>query len=642
MRKFTIILLLVLMVTGPAFGKIKPQSCWRKSLGGNFSLPYAGTSTMRDAVPSGVWVWRAGDIWYDITGDDLYIYDSGGSWAIHAAGGGTTLDGAYDYGSAANGAKINASDGTVEIEVADNSGNSALLLDQNDATQNSVGLSVTNAGTGNGIDLQAAQAGNDIQGTDDTWAITTAGTFDGELFSGVTNSNFMNFAGNNEVEFGDNSEDISLNFATGDTLTFTSDTDVVNVAWGTLDAHTFDGATASTITQTGTGAADDLTISQAASGVDASLILQSSGTGTDALSLISSVADIDLTSADNIDINAADNIELDTDGGTIDMTSAGGDISLDATDKSVNIDGGEAAANAVVIDASNAGGGIDMDCGTAGFNLTVTAGDLTLTNTTAKDIILDAQAGRVLITGTESDADAIALVADGAAGEISLSAGTGDIDIDSTDDVTINAADDITIDTVDGGVSLVADGPANGDITLDSEDDLILTSTGKVTITNTEAVTISGNADIDGVLTTDGVNMSVIVPPDGAAYDVLAANTGIPHMIIGQTADITMDLPTEAAGLYFKFVYVGGAEDAQDWIIDSENNTNFFIGGLATVDDDDGDCVIIYSDGSDDSIIKIDTPNAGTVVEIWCDGTNWYLSGTVYSGTDTAVAFSNL
>ena len=49
----------------------------------------------------------------------------------------------------------------------------------------------------------------------------------------------------------------------------------------------------------------------------------------------------------------------------------------------------------------------------------------------------------------------------------------------------------------------------------------------------------------------------------------------------------------------------------------------------------------MYPDGDSNSIVNVLTPNAGTVIEMLCDGTNWILNGTVWSGTDTSVTFAD-
>ena len=116
-----------------------------------------------------------GMMYYDSAANALKVSTDGSTFTtLEAGGAGTTLDGAYDFGGAGAGAKIVADTVTVEIEVTDNSNNTALLLDNNEATNNNEALVITNAGTGNSIDIEGT-SGNDIEGTGDTWAVTTAG-----------------------------------------------------------------------------------------------------------------------------------------------------------------------------------------------------------------------------------------------------------------------------------------------------------------------------------------------------------------------------------------------------------------------------------------------------------------------------------
>ena len=48
-----------------------------------------------------------------------------------------------------------------------------------------------------------------------------------------------------------------------------------------------------------------------------------------------------------------------------------------------------------------------------------------------------------------------------------------------------------------------------------------------------------------------------------------------------------------------------------------------------------------FSDNGSNSIVNILTPNVGTWVEVYCDGTNWFLTGCVNSATNTAVTFAD-
>lgn len=415
------------------------------------------------------------------------------------------------------------------------------------------------------------------------------------------------------------------------------------------------------------------------------------GTSTGAITIGSSTSGawaIDGTSTGTI--NADDSIGITVSAGTIDIDSTGGDLGLDATNKSILIDAGEAAADAITITATGTAGGIDI----------TSLGDIDITTTGAagEDITLDNQGGSIHLISTEAvddgfnldttggvdiDAttsislksaeatgDAIEIVTSNAAGGIDITSGTGDVVITSTDDIQLTnatAAGDMIQLLNTAGTSVTEDSAAiqltatAGGIQIQSDgdlDDAVVIradggTTAEITVHNDqgtatdsiELLSDAGGITLNAakpVVITNAFEPDIVIVPDGAAYDVLANNSGQIHIIQGQTADITLDLPTEADGLHYKFVYVGGAEDAQDWIIDTENNTNFFYGGLMTIDDDDHSTLVVFSDESDDSIITVLTPSAGTFVEMWCDGTNWYVTGIVISGTDTAVTFTNL
>jgi hypothetical protein len=153
------------------------------------------------------------------------------------------------------------------------------------------------------------------------------------------------------------------------------------------------------------------------------------------------------------------------------------------------------------------------------------------------------------------------------------------------------------------------------------------------------------NAGVDGLTATaveinnkcDGAK-TYVSTGSTAAYDILAANTGNLHTLTAIGANQTIDLPTEADGLNYKIVYFGGAEEGQNFIIDSEANGNFFIGGVVH-QDLDGDVVgTVYSNGSTNSILTLITPGAGTEINLLCDGTNWYIWGNVVSATAPTMA----
>ena len=130
---------------------------------------------------------------------------------------------------------------------------------------------------------------------------------------------------------------------------------------------------------------------------------------------------------------------------------------------------------------------------------------------------------------------------------------------------------------------------------------------------------------------------------DAATYSVLAADSGKIHIMPNFTASCTLTLPTASAGLEYTFIGKAVAADAQDWIIKSPSATNYFIGGVSFADTDAGAGADeihagVWSNGSSNDFLTVVTPGAGTRIHVICDGTNWIVSGNVFSATVPAFA----
>jgi hypothetical protein len=138
------------------------------------------------------------------------------------------------------------------------------------------------------------------------------------------------------------------------------------------------------------------------------------------------------------------------------------------------------------------------------------------------------------------------------------------------------------------------------------------------------------------------LRFSPIAIPDAATYTVKEYNSGLLHVFPNLTADTVVTLPSPKKGLKYEFWYGGAAADAQDWLLDTGSNTYFFKGGVVHIDsnaDAAGDEVVpVYADGNSNSKMTVLTPDAGTTVTIICDGTNWYVNGSVVSATAPSFA----
>jgi len=499
-----------------------------------------------------------GQFWFDTAANTMKFTNNAGSATSLAAAAGNSLDQSYDAGIA-----ITVDAGAVALTATDAANNVALAIAQSD-TGTTKAVTITNAGTGNGLDFQAAQAGLDAEGTDDTWNISTIGTFNGEIVTGKTNGQAIVFDTNAEIQFGDAGEDVAMVF-TANTVTWATDTSVAQMAFGVVDNLTgiaditFDNTATSAISKTSTGGAEDLTIEQAGD-VDSSIFILSSGTGADAIVLNSTAGGVDILSGGaslDIDIDASaasvnidsgeaaadDAIVIVTTGAgsgiqitslaDIDITTTGAateDITIDNNGGSINIVADEAQANSIVIDAENAGGGMDIDAGTASIDIDCTGGDITLDNDGAgKDITLTSDAGRVQLKGEEAADNAITLVS-----------AAGGIDMDSALSTVITSSeatgDAIVINTSDaaGGIDITS---GTGDLALVSTDDITLTvataATDAIVFTNTAGTNITEDSmAIEVRATAGGINIQSDASLDG--------DTVVLRVDGGATADILL------------------------------------------------------------------------------------------------------
>ncbi len=547
--------------------------------------PHLLQQYLRDTVGAGTFVFTPiaapanndiieGKMYYDISSKAWFGSTNGTTWTQFEIGSSTvSLDAAYN-----NGITITVDAGAVVMTASNAADNVVLTLAQSD-TGTTKAFTITNAGTGNTLDIQGQSSSNDIEGTDDSWGVSSAGIFDGEGLTGVTNSQGILFDEDNEIQFGDNSEDVAMVFS-ANTLTWATDTGVDSFAFGVVDdlegvgTIVFDAA-ASTITLTADAGTEDLTISQAGA-VDASLILSSAGTSTtDALIVNTDTGSIKINSADNLDIDAADNITIDTAGGSLIATTIGGDITLDASDSSVIIRGTEEAADAIVIDADGTAGGITVDYGTGNMVITGTGAsadftldadlisidgtgvsNITCTNGANEDFTISTAGAAdhsLILTATGTASDGFQIT--NSAGGIDFSSATT-MDIDSTGAFTLNQAGDtltIQLDSDGAGddLSLIVDGDDDASIVLNCDgtaanaididtsaggididiagaaagEDFAVTTNSSITLVASEAVADQFKVDATGAVAGNAINLEttnggILLNADGANGDI--------------------------------------------------------------------------------------------------------------------------
>ena len=133
---------------------------------------------------------------------------------------------------------------------------------------------------------------------------------------------------------------------------------------------------------------------------------------------------------------------------------------------------------------------------------------------------------------------------------------------------------------------------------------------------------------------TGGTRTAAVVVGN-ADQTILAADSGKIHLVANVSADRTFTLPTAAAGLYYEFWSTVVAADDFDWLIVTGSDTNFYLGGLIhhDVGQADGIPILAAPNGTDDATLQVILPTAGCLIKMYCDGTNWFLNGVVFSVT---------
>ena len=117
-----------------------------------------------------------------------------------------------------------------------------------------------------------------------------------------------------------------------------------------------------------------------------------------------------------------------------------------------------------------------------------------------------------------------------------------------------------------------------------------------------------------------------------------ATHSGRTLVVPALGANRTITLPAPVAGSHFKFIYGGAAEEAENLIIITPGNTNFFLGCVAHLDSN-ADNVSIYSDGNSNSKLTLTDFGCFEINILAKDSTNYYIWG--YQEGADAPAFAD-
>ena len=124
---------------------------------------------------------------------------------------------------------------------------------------------------------------------------------------------------------------------------------------------------------------------------------------------------------------------------------------------------------------------------------------------------------------------------------------------------------------------------------------------------------------------------------DGNVTLTNATHSGRVLLVPDGGQDNTYTLPAPIAGSMFRFVYAGGAADATDALIITPGNTNFYIGQVVHLDTN-ADNLTVFSNGSSNSSVQLNVPQAFDITIMGLNTTNYQIFGTVTSTTVPAFA----
>ena len=147
-----------------------------------------------------------------------------------------------------------------------------------------------------------------------------------------------------------------------------------------------------------------------------------------------------------------------------------------------------------------------------------------------------------------------------------------------------------------------------------------------------------------GAITTEfsldgsGLQVTPVTFSDADTTLTATANAGRVNVVPAITGNRTLTLPSPTAGVWFKFVYGGAAEEAENLIIDTGADANFFIGGIAHLASN-ADNVSVYSNGSSNSVLTLTDFGIFEINVLAKDSTNWIIWG--YQEGADAPAFTD-
>jgi len=331
-------------------------------------------------------------------------------------------------------------------------------------------------------------------------------------------------------------------------------------------------STAGGIRLRATGAAATEDISLTATG--SSIVLSATEAVSDAINIDATAGGIDVDAVGQINIatsqSAADSIVIEATAGGIDIlasgASAGEDIDIIATGSSVNISSTENAALAITLNTNG------------GTSETIRIRNQQGTNAASVDI--SSTAGGLTLSGGLATADAVNIVASAAGGGIDIDAGTAGFIVDTTGGISLDAAAasnftatgafDITVQSTAGSININAGEAAADAVNVDSTGGFDLDAALQINIDSSQASATAvrivasnagGGIDIDAGTTGIAVDTTGAFSIDGAATSNVTVTGAGADLNMGSVLGSVLVSATEDAALAIRLHANGGTSE---------------------------------------------------------------------------------
>jgi hypothetical protein len=151
---------------------------------------------------------------------------------------------------------------------------------------------------------------------------------------------------------------------------------------------------------------------------------------------------------------------------------------------------------------------------------------------------------------------------------------------------------------------------------------------------NSSTGAVTTEFSLDG----SGLQVTPVTLGDEDTTLTATANGGRINVVPAITGNRTLTLPSPTAGVWFKFIYGGAAEEAENLIIDTGSDTNYYIGGVVHIQSD-ADSASVYSDGNSNSTLTLTDFGIFEINVLAKDSTNWIIWG--YQEGADAPAFAD-